>query len=115
MTDVNLTEQSTGTANLTRSLLVERMQERLIKETGRRINRNDVRILLNGALEEIKDVLAAGGRVRLDRFGTFVTRHYAATTRINPQKPTERITVAERSYPAFKPGKELKSRVKSAV
>lgn len=54
--------------------------------------------------------LDAGRKVTLPGFGTFSTKKRKERQGINP-KTQKAITIPEKSYPAFKPGKTLRERV----
>jgi DNA-binding protein HU-beta len=57
-------------------------------------------------LKEDKQVTIAG-------FGTFLSRVRYARGGVNPQKPSERITIPEVRVAKFKTGKRLKDELKS--
>lgn len=59
-------------------------------------------------IEELK----GGGEVTIAGFGAFSARTRAARMGVNPQKPTERITIPEVRVPKFKAGKTLKDSLK---
>ncbi|TSC56439.1 MAG: nucleoid DNA-binding protein [Parcubacteria group bacterium Gr01-1014_18] len=50
--------------------------------------------------------------VTITSFGTFSARVRSARMGVNPQKPTERITIPEVVVPKFKAGKRLKQELK---
>ncbi len=56
--------------------------------------------------------LKADGEVTIAGFGAFSARTRAARMGVNPQKPTERITIPEVRVPKFKAGKTLKDSLK---
>ncbi|MDD5626805.1 MAG: HU family DNA-binding protein [Patescibacteria group bacterium] len=65
------------------------------------------------AFEEIvTKTLADGGEVTMTGFGTFKVSHRKARTGVNPQRPTEKISIPAVTVPKFKAGKSLKDAVK---
>jgi DNA-binding protein HU-beta len=56
--------------------------------------------------------LKGGGEVTIAGFGAFSARTRAARMGVNPQKPTEKITIPEVRVPKFKAGKTLKDSLK---
>lgn len=74
-------------------------------------SRNDVKAVLDQMLNSISDHLDAGKKVQLTGFGTFEVRGRKARTGVRPGT-TERIDIPASKYPAFKPGKGLKDKVK---
>ncbi len=67
-------------------------------------------------IETLADIviqeLKAGGEVTVAGFGAFSARTRAARMGVNPQKPTEKITIPEVRVPKFKAGKTLKDSLK---
>ena len=66
--------------------------------------------MLDSLLNTIMDSVAAGDRVQLTGFGTFESKSRAARPGINP-RTGERVEVPAATLPAFKAGKEFKSKV----
>ncbi len=56
--------------------------------------------------------LKSGGEVTIAGFGAFSARTRASRMGVNPQKPSERITIPEVRVPKFKAGKTLKDSLK---
>lgn len=56
--------------------------------------------------------LDAGRKVTIPGFGTFGTRRRSARTGTNPST-REKIEIAAKTYPYFRPGKTLKERVET--
>jgi len=56
--------------------------------------------------------LKGGGEVTIAGFGAFSARTRASRLGVNPQKPTEKITIPEVRVPKFKAGKTLKDSLK---
>lgn len=65
---------------------------------------------LDATLNSIADALAAGDKVSLVGFGTFEARERAARDGFNPQTG-EKIKIAAKTVPAFRPGAGLRARV----
>lgn len=100
---------------LTKSDLIAKVQSTIQDESGLKLSRANLKTVVDAVLTEIKDTLANGSKVRLDGFGTFVIKEYAATVRPNPRDRTQSVQVAARAFPGFRPGKEFKSLVKESV
>jgi integration host factor subunit beta len=62
--------------------------------------------------DAIIDQLAKNGRVELRGFGAFSTRSRAARTGRNPRTGSS-VPVAAKRVPYFKPGKEIRDRLKA--
>lgn len=60
----------------------------------------------------IVDELKIGNEVTITGFGTFMSKTRHARGGVNPQKPTERITIPEVRVAKFKTGKTLKDALK---
>ncbi len=65
---------------------------------------------IDAFLETVSEKLAAGERVQLIGFGTFMTRRSEARQGRNPGTG-EKISIPAKTVPAFKPGRGLKDRV----
>lgn len=74
--------------------------------------KKDVKDVVDTFLEKISQHLDSTYRVQLTGFGTFEVRKRKARTGVKPGT-TERIQIPESKYPAFKPGKALKDRVRA--
>lgn len=66
---------------------------------------------VDGLFDGIAGALARGYKVSIVGFGTFVVKKRSARVGINP-KTKEKINIPAKKVPAFKPGAELKSKVK---
>ena len=73
--------------------------------------KNDVKSVLDNMLQRISTHLDKGKKVQLTGFGTFEVRSRKARTGVRPGT-TEKIKIPASKYPAFKPGKGLKDKVK---
>jgi DNA-binding protein HU-beta len=89
---------------MNRTELVDKMAE----ATG--LSRKDSAAALEAALDAIGDALAGGDKVSLVGFGTFEARQRAARDGFNPQSG-EKIKIAAKTVPAFKPGTGLREKV----
>jgi integration host factor subunit beta len=67
---------------------------------------NIVRLFFDG----MADALAKGDRVEIRGFCSFFVKEYEGYTGRNP-KTGEKVKIAPKKLPFFKPGKELKERV----
>jgi DNA-binding protein HU-beta len=66
---------------------------------------------VDGLFDGIAGALAKGDKVSIVGFGTFVVKKRKARVGINP-KTKEKLNIPAKKVPAFKPGAELKSKVK---
>ncbi len=82
---------------------------KVAEQTGK--SRRDVKQVVDTALSEIIASLESGGKVQLTGFGTFEVRKRKARSGVKPGT-TEKIKIPASKYPAFKPGKGLKDRVR---
>lgn len=67
--------------------------------------------VVNIVLNEITDALQDGGRVELRGFGTFTAKARDARTGRNPRTGSAIVVEAKR-FPYFRPGKDLRKRLK---
>jgi nucleoid DNA-binding protein len=72
----------------------------------------DVAVILDKALDVITESLSRGEGVELRNFGVFEVRQRKPRTGRNPAKPTEEYAIPAHAAVKFKPGKEMKERVK---
>ena len=84
----------------------------LIEEISRQsmISRSESKRCIEVILEEISSAIASGERVEVRGFGGFYQKHRKERIGINP-KTGEKVKVAEKFVPFFKPGKFLKEAV----
>ena len=71
----------------------------------------DIEAIVSCFFDEISAQLASGGRVELRGFGTFTTRERDARTGRNP-RTGDTVDVGAKRVPYFKPGKEMRERLK---
>lgn len=75
------------------------------------LRKKDVKDIMDAVLEQISASLDKGAKVQLTGFGTFEVRERKSRTGVRPGT-TEKIKIPASKYPAFKPGKGLKDRVR---
>ena len=72
--------------------------------------KSDAALVVDTAIEIVKEKVKSGGSVQLIGFGTFERRERAARAGFNPAT-NEKIEIAASKVPAFKPGKQFKEEV----
>ncbi len=84
----------------------------LIKNTADKANitRADAKRIVDATIETISDSLAQGNKVSIKGFGTFRLKH-RPLKRIRNLHTKEMITVPSARLPAFKPGKNIKTKI----
>jgi integration host factor subunit beta len=70
----------------------------------------DVENIINAILTEVTAAMSKGDRVELRGFGAFSVKHRPARTGRNP-RTGEHVSVAQKSVPFFKTGKEMRERL----
>jgi integration host factor subunit beta len=70
----------------------------------------DIENIVNTVFDEIANALARGNRVELRGFGAFSVKRREARNGRNP-RTGEAVSVAEKSVPFFKTGKQLRDRL----
>ena len=85
--------------------LVQRVAEDL------NMRKKDVKEVMDAMLDRVSASLDKGSKVQLTGFGTFEVRERKERTGVKPGT-TEKIKIPSSKYPAFKPGKGLKDRVR---
>lgn len=93
---------------MTRSELIEALAARFPQLTVQ-----DAEVAVKELLEAISDALIKGQRIEVRGFGSFSLNYRPPRTGRNP-KTGERVEVAAKYVPHFKPGKELRDRVDAA-
>ena len=88
----------------------------LIEEISKQsmISRSESKRCVEAILEELSLAIASGGGVEVRGFGGFHKRHRKGRIGINP-KTGEKVKVAEKFVPFFKPGKFLKEAVNKGL
>jgi integration host factor subunit beta len=72
----------------------------------------EVENIVDTFFDAIVEQLASGGRVELRGFGAFSTRARESRTGRNP-RTGESVSVDAKKVPYFKPGKEMRERLKA--
>ena len=90
---------------MTKSELIER-----IVAVQSQLSVKDVELAVKMMLDHMTDSLAGGERIEIRGFGSFSLHYRAPRIGRNP-KTGEKVDLAGKYVPHFKPGKELKDRV----
>ena len=78
------------------------------------LNRNDASASVDTILEAIAGAIVKGNRVEIRGFGSFGLNHRPPRVGRNP-KTGERVEVAAKYVPHFKPGKEMRDRIEASA
>ena len=73
----------------------------------------DIELAIKTIIESMIDSLKKGNRIEIRGFGSFSLRYRKSRIGRNP-KSGESVNIDERYVPHFKPGKDLKERVKTS-
>ena len=73
----------------------------------------DIELAIKTIIESMIDSLRKGKRIEIRGFGSFSLRYRKSRIGRNP-KSGESVNIDERYVPHFKPGKDLKERVKTS-
>jgi DNA-binding protein HU-beta len=76
------------------------------------ISKKDAEDTINTMVDVIIDTLKKGEEVVLTGFGAFSAKTRAGRIGVNPQNPSEKITIPSVVVPKFKAGKALKDALK---
>jgi integration host factor subunit beta len=90
---------------MTKSELIER-----IVAVQSQLSAKDVELAVKMILDHMAEALATGERIEIRGFGSFSLHYRAARLGRNP-KTGEKVQLAGKHVPHFKPGKELRDRV----
>ena len=90
---------------MTKSELVQRLAE-----ANPHLYQRDVEAIVTAIFGEIATALARGDRVELRGFGAFSVKNRPARTGRNPRTGAH-VSVAQKSVPFFKTGKQLRDRL----
>ena len=101
-------------ATITKRELAIRITER-IGANGIEITQQTIAEVLQTLIDEIADALAHGDNVVLRKFGSFEVRELKAKLGRNPKQPGSTVAIPARAAVKFKPGKEMRERVESAL
>lgn len=80
-----------------------------------RVSKKQAELMIDGLVDIIIGELKEGRKVNIVGFGSFEARTRHARGGINPQRPTERITIPEVKVAKFKTGKTLKDALKGKI
>ena len=84
--------------------------KKIAADTG--VSQKQAGEVLDSAIQNIMDAVAAGDKVQFTGFGTFEARKREARTGVNP-RTKEKVEIPASIAPAFKPGKVFKDKVNS--
>jgi len=79
------------------------------------LNKKVVESVLDHMVKTIIEELKNGREVRIAGFGAFLSRSRHSRGGVNPQRPSERITIPEVKVAKFKTGKTLKDALKGKI
>ena len=94
---------------MTKSELIEK-----IAAVQSQLSAKDVELAVKMILEHMADTLAEGERIEIRGFGSFSLHYRAPRLGRNP-KTGEKVQLAGKYVPHFKPGKELRERVNASL
>jgi integration host factor subunit beta len=104
-----MTEES-----MTKSELIERIVAAQVQQSGSQLSSKDVELAVKTMIEQMSLTLASGERIEIRGFGSFSLHYRAPRIGRNP-KTGESVGLAGKHVPHFKPGKELRDRVNTAL
>jgi integration host factor subunit beta len=90
---------------MTKSDLIERLSSSFVNFSAK-----DVELAIKEILEQMAGTLQSGDRIEIRGFGSFSLHYRAPRVGRNP-KTGEKVELAGKYVPHFKPGKELRERV----
>lgn len=91
---------------MTRSDLIDAIAAKLS------MKKKDVAPVVDEVFSQIQTALVSGDRCIIAGFGVFKVAERAAREGHNPQNPSEKVHIPARKVAVFRPGKELKNRVR---
>lgn len=94
---------------MTKSELIER-----IAAVQSQLSAKDVELAVKMMLDHMAEALAEGERIEIRGFGSFSLHYRAPRLGRNP-KTGEKVELAGKYVPHFKPGKELRERVNRSL
>ncbi len=94
---------------MTRSEMIDQ-----ITELQPQLSVKDVELAVKTIIESMSRALAEGERVEIRGFGSFSLHYRAPRVGRNP-KTGESVSLSGKFVPHFKPGKEMRERVNSAL
>jgi len=100
--------------SMTKSELIERIVVAQSQVSGSQLTSKDVELAVKTMIEQLSNTLAGGKRIEIRGFGSFSLHYRAPRIGRNP-KTGESVGLAGKYVPHFKPGKELRDRVNTAL
>ncbi|MEM8500876.1 MAG: integration host factor subunit beta [Pseudomonadota bacterium] len=94
---------------MTKSELIEH-----IAAAQTQLSPKDVELAVKTVIEQMCQTLASGDRIEIRGFGSFSLHYREPRLGRNP-KTGEKVELAGKSVPHFKPGKELRERVNESL
>jgi len=94
---------------MTKSELID-----ILAEKHNHLSLVDVKSAVDAMLNQMAQTLASGERIEIRGFGSFNLHYWPARTGRNP-KTGEKVVLASKYKPHFKPGKELRERVNNCM
>jgi DNA-binding protein HU-beta len=94
-----------GGISMNKTLLISKISEKT------NLMKKDVEAVVNQVIDTASRELSKGGKVTMVGFGTFKVTERKPRNGVNP-KTGAKIKIAGKKVPVFKPGKELKEKVK---
>ena len=94
---------------MTKSELIERLADQ-----ARHVPAKDLELAIKEILEQMAQTLQKGERIEIRGFGSFSLHYRAPRVGRNP-KTGDTVKLDGKYVPHFKPGKELRERVDSAI
>lgn len=94
---------------MTKSELIEK-----ISAAQNQLSARDVELAVKMILDHMAEALADGERIEIRGFGSFSLHYRAPRLGRNP-KTGEKVSLAGKYVPHFKPGKELRDRVNESM
>jgi len=94
---------------MNKATLIDKISERA------HVSKKQAEDMIDSFVKITIEELKAGRKVNVVGFGSFEARTRHARGGINPQKPTERITIPEVKVAKFKTGKTLKDALKGKI
>lgn len=93
-------------AKINKDALIERIAGRA------NVSKKETEDVIDAFERVVIDIMKAGDEAVLTGFGSFLARRRESRMGVNPQNPTERITIPTVTVPKFKAGKTLKDALK---
>ena len=101
-------------SSMTKSELIDRMVSAQAQASGLQLTSKDVELAVKTMLEQMSNTLATGGRIEVRGFWQLSAALPRPPPRPQPETG-ESVGLSGKHVPHFKPGKELRDRVNSAL